>query len=224
MILKSNFLTFEVNENASIATFTLDGVPGSTAVGSDFWRIILDDGLRTEIPVISSQQSGRVAECDGKLVIEYDSLVSEYGDTYDVYFRVTVEVVDGLLRFIPYIENKQSARVNECFCPLADFNELFGEKEKDIIYMPNGLGTRVENPWAHMQSMVKGYYAHDDREVFWHQMYPRGTMGWFGIQSADKFLYVGRHDDKFRLCFLTVKSRIHAEPTNLMVGDRKSVV
>ena len=218
MILKSNFLTFEVNENASIATFTLDGVPGSTAVGSDFWRIILDDGLRTEIPVISSQQSGRVAECDGKLVIEYDSLVSEYGDTYDVYFRVTVEVVDGLLRFTPYLENKQSARANECFCPLADFNELFGEKEKDVIYMPNGLGTRVENPWAHMQSMVKAYYAHDDREVFWHQMYPRGTMGWFGIESNGKFLYVGRHDDKFRQCFLTVKSRIHAEPTNLMVG------
>ncbi len=219
MVIKSKYLSFEVNDCANEASFIITGKEDAAARGSDFWRLILDDGLRTEIPVVSAQQSGRVSECDGKLVIEYDKVVSEYGDVYDVYMKITVEVVDEcLLRFTPYIENKQSARVNECFCPLADFTELFGEKKEDIVYMPNGLGQRNVDPWAVLQSLTKQYYNHDEREVFWHQHYPRGSMGWFGIQSADKFLYVGRHDDKFRHCFLTMKQRIHSEPSNIMVG------
>ncbi len=218
MKLKCNFLTFEINAEGNRASFILDEKPDAKSEGADFWRIILDDGLRTEIPVISSQQKGRVTESGGMLVIEYDRLVSEYGDEYDIYYKITVECVDGLLRFTPYVENRQEARVNECFCPLADFTELYGEKKKDVIYMPNGLGTRVADPWAFLASMTKAYYSHDEREVFWHQTYPRATMGWFGIESNGKFLYVGRHDDKFRLCFLTVKQRIHSEPSNLMVG------
>ncbi len=218
MYLKSNYLTFEVNEEANRAAFVLDGKESTKSAEADFWRLILDDGLRTEIPVISAQQKGRVTERDGALVIEYDKLVSEYGDEYDVYFKITVECADGLLRFTPYIENRQEARVNECFCPLADFTELFGEKSKDVIYMPNGLGTRVTDPWTHMESMTRNYYAHDDREAFWHLPYPRATMGWFGIESDGKFLYVGRHDDRFRFCFMTVKHRIHSTPSNLMLG------
>ena len=219
MILKSNFLSFEINDSANEASFILNDKPEAAAKGSDFWRLILDDGLRTEIPVCSTKQSGSIKEQDGKLVIEYDKLVSEYGDTYDVYLRITVELVEGgLFKFTPYIENNQSARINECFCPLADFNELYGDKSKDIIYMPNGLGQRVVDPWAHMQAQTSRYYVHDELEVFWHQHYPRATMGWFGVESNGKFLYVGRHDDKFRHCFLTVKQRIHTEPLNLMVG------
>ena len=218
MKLKSNFLTFEVNAEANRAAFILDEKPDAKSADADFWRIILDDGLRTEIPVVSTQQKGRVTERDGALVIEYDKLISEYGDEYDVYFKITVECVDGLLQFTPYVENKQDARVNECFCPLADFTELYGEKKKDIIYWPNGLGSKIEDPWGTLEAMTKNYYAHDDREVFWHHMYPRSTMGWFGIESNGKFLYVGRHDDKFRLCFLTARHRIHSTPSNIMVG------
>ena len=109
MILKSNFMTFEINDQANRAAFILDEKPEARSADADFWRIIIDDGLRTEIPVVSAQQKGRVSECDGKLIIEYDKLLSEYGDTYDVYFRITVEVIDGLLRFTPFIENKQDA-------------------------------------------------------------------------------------------------------------------
>lgn len=219
MILKSKYLSFSIDATAENAAFFINGKEDRAARGSDFWRLILDDGLRTEIPVISSQQKGRVTESEGKLTVEYDSLVSEYGDTYDICFRVSIELCDdGMFLFTPYIENRQSARVNECFCPLCDFNELFGEKKNDIIYMPNGLGTKVTDPWAFMESMTKNYYAHDEREVFWHQSYPRATMGWFGVESDGKFLYVGRHDDKFRFCFMTVRQTIHKEPSNLMLG------
>ncbi len=219
MKLQTKNLTFNISPKASDAFFAIPGKEETAAHGSDFWRLILDDGMRTEIPVVSAMQKGEVSECDGKIIIEYSTLVSEYGDSYDIYFKITVEKnADGMLVFTPVVENRADVRVNECFCPLCDFTELFGDKKKDVIYMPNGLGQRVENPWDFMKSLIPAYYYHDEREVFWHLHYPRASMGWFGVESNGKFLYVGRHDEQFRYCFLTVKQRIHSQPSNLMVG------
>ncbi len=219
MKLETKYLSFNINTDATDVYFAIAGKEEAAAHGSDFWRLILDDGMRTEIPVISAMQKGNVSKGEDTVTIEYDSLLSEYGDRYDIYFKITVEKdKDGMLVFTPYIENGSDARVNECFCPLCDFTELFGDKTGDIIYMPNGLGQRVEDPWEYLRSMTYKYYFHDEREVFWHLHYPRATMGWFGIESSGKFLYVGRHDKEFRHCFLTVKQKIHTSPTNLMVG------
>ncbi|MBQ4599778.1 MAG: hypothetical protein IJB19_07680 [Clostridia bacterium] len=219
MNLQTKFLSFEIDENGGNAGFIIRGKEDSAARGSDYFRLILDDGLRTEIPIMSHKQTGKAVMDGDKLVITYDKLVSEYGDTYDVKFTVTVEVEDGLFKFTPAVENNtKDVRINECFCPLADFNELYGEKKDDIIYFPNGLGTRVEDPWKFLKNMTSVWYQHDEYEVFWHYHYPRATMGWFGVESNGHFLYVARYDDKARHCFMTVKQRIHAEPTNLMVG------
>lgn len=212
-------LTFEINEQANKAAFILNQKPDAAAKDSDFWRLILESGLRTEIPVCSKDQKGRVLRKGDKLVIEYDQLLSEYGDTYPIKFIVTVEIVDGLLKFTPKIENNtKNTRVNECFCPMADFNELYGEKKKDVLYLPDGLGLRQEDPWSELKSLTENYYIHDDREAFIHLAYPRATMGWYGVESGDKFLYVARYDDKFRHCFLTIHQRLHSNPTNMMVG------
>ncbi len=219
MLLKTEFLNFRIDDDAQNATFFISGKEDKATEGSDFFRLILDDGLRTEIPVISSMQKGSVKEEEGKLVISYSKLVSEYGDVYDIEFTVIAEIEDGFIKFTPsVVNNTKVTRINECMCPLADFTELFGEKENDVIYMPNGLGQRVENPWKYLAGMVRNWYYHDEREVFWHLHYPKATMGWFGIESNGHFLYVGRHDEKARACFLTVKQRIHAKPLNLMVG------
>lgn len=219
MQVSTKLLTFAIDENGGNAGFILQGKEDAAVRTSDYFRLILDDGLRTEIPIMSAKQTGKAVMEGDKLVITYDKLVSEYGDTYDVKFTVTVEVEDGLLKFTPAVENNtKNVRVNECFCPLADFNELYGEKKDDIIYFPNGLGTRVENPWKFMQDMTSVWYQHDEYEIFWHYHYPRATMGWFGIESNNHFLYVARYDKVARHCFMTVKQRIHAKPTNLMVG------
>lgn len=219
MRITTELLSFEINGDGSRASFILSEKPEAAAQGSDFWRLILDDGLRTEIPVYAHKQHGRVYASGDALVAEYTSLVSEYGDTYPITFRVDIQAKDGLLHFTPSIENNaQGVRVNECFCPLADFNELCGDKAQDVIYMPDGLGTRAENPWAVLENMTGAYYAHDDKEVFWHLHYPRASMGWFGVESGSRFLYVARYDEKMRHCFLTARQRIHSEPTNLMLG------
>ena len=214
--INAHNLAFHIAEDATDAYFTAEGASGVR--GSDFWRLILDDGLRTEIPVFSSKQQGAAAMCGDKLIISYDKVVSEYGDTYEVKLTVTVWEQDGHLYFVPELENGSDARVNECFCPLADFDSLGGEKKEDIFYIPNGLGQRAYNPWQVMANMTTNYYYHNEFEIFWHQHYPRATMGWFGIQSGNHFLYVGRHDTEHRHCFLTMRQRIHAKPTNLMLG------
>ena len=219
MQLNTAHLRFEIEEDGANAGFILDGNTEKAAVGSDFWRLILDDGLRTEIPIRSSKQRGKATLADGVLTVTYDRLVSDYGDPYDILFRVTAVVEDGLLKFTPYLENHTAdVRINECFCPLADFESLCGDKEKDILYLPHGLGKRNENPWGLLESMTGAYYSHDTTEIFLHLHYPRASMGWFGIESGAHFLYVARYDEKMRHCFMTVRQRIHAEPLNLMLG------
>ena len=219
MILETKLLTFQIDEKCKNAGFILKGKEDEAATGSDFFRLILDDGLRTEIPVLSSKQEGVATEKDGAIVISYDKLVSEYGDTYNIGLTITVEIEDGLLRFTPAVKNgTENTRINECFCPLADFNTLYGDKAKDVIYFPDGLGTRAENPWGVLKSLTSAWYSHDENEVFWHYPYPRATMGWFGVESNGHFLYVGRYDPLMRYCFMTAKQRIRSNPTNLMVG------
>lgn len=219
MLLKTNYLNFKIDENGQNAAFFITGKEDKAVEGSDFFRLILDDGLRTEIPIVSSMQKGSVTEENGRLVMTYSNLVSEYGDVYDIAFTVVAQIVDGFIRFTPSLANNtKNTRINECMCPLADFTELFGAKEKDVIYMPNGLGERVENPWRFMKGLAQNWYYHDEREVFWHLHYPKATMSWYGVESDGRFLYVGRHDEKARACFLTVKQRIRSAQLNLMFG------
>ncbi len=210
-------LTFEVNDKGSKAAFVITGEEKSASRDADFWRLILDDGQRTEIPVYSSMQKGKVSRNGKELEIRYDSIVSEYGDTYPITFSVTVRNTDNLLEFTPEINNRtHDVRVNECFCPLADFTSIAGAKEDDALYVPDGLGRRIQNPWKAMEDKGPAFYQHDEKETILHYHYPRATMGWYGIQSGNKFLYVARTDPKMRHCFLTMRHRIQGD--NLMLG------
>lgn len=214
LALTTKNLRFEIEPDASGAKFAL---PANGKTGGDFWRLILDDGERTEIPVFSRAQKGRVEQLDANhLTISYESVTSAYGDTYPIRFILDVERRGELLAFTPTIENHAKLRVNECFAPLVTINGIAGAPKDDVIYMPKGLGQRAANPYAKMESTAQYYYNHDQHETFWHQPYPRASMCWFGVQSADKFLYVSRQDPEFRYCFLTVRHTLHSN--DLMLG------
>ena len=196
-VIKNRFLSFEINETANRAGFIVNENFGTAEMQSDFWRLILDDGLRTEIPIFSHSQTGKAKLTEDTLIIEYENLVSEYGDTYAVNFKVVVEVEDGLLKFTPYIENKTAdVRINECFCPLADFTQLCGEKRKRRDLYAAWTWPQSGKSVGFLEGMTANYYSHDDKEVFWHLHYPRASMGWFGIESGNHFLYVARYDEK----------------------------
>ena len=207
-------LVFAIGQDATGASFAIKGHESDASEDSEFWRLILDDGLRREIPVISTDQTGKVSmEGDG-LVIRYGSLVSEYGDTYPVSFTVNVRQEDGLLKFSAEIENNtENVRVNECFCPMADFNSIAGDKAEDVLYWPQGPGERYVNPWKLLEDKAPYYYAHDEYETYMNLVYPRASMSWYGVESGDKFLYFARYDKDMRQCLLSIRHRI--DDTNL---------
>jgi len=214
LTLATRNLRFEIEPDASGARFAL---PANGRTDGDFWRLILDDGERTEIPVFSRAQRGRVERTGAdSLEISYETVTSAYGDTYPVRFRLSVERRGELLAFTPTVENRSKVRVNECFAPLVCFDGIAGPRKDDVIFMPKGLGQRAGNPYAKMESTAQYYYSHDQHETFWHQPYPRASMCWLGVQSADKFLYVSRQDPEFRHCFLTVRHTLHSD--DLMLG------
>ena len=206
-------MAFEINADATAARFAF---PRNTAADKDFWRLILDDGARTEIPVFSHAQKGRATLEGDMLTVAYDRLVSAYGDTYDIGFTIRIEKSGDVLRFTPSIANRSAVRVNECFSPLVSFNGLVGEKEKDVLYMPRSLGQRSPNPWAKMESFTPLDYLHNEYETSWRLHYPQCSMCWLGVESGNKFLYMARLDEQIRACFLTVRHTIHGD--DLMPG------
>lgn len=217
--VRTKNMCFKVNEIAREASFLLSNRSEEKSKETDFWRLILDDGLRLEIPVLSHKQTGSVRETEHGLICEYKELVSEYGDIYPITFKVEITTDGELLYFTPSLENyTENVRINECFCPLADFDSLYGEKEKDVLYVPEGMGSRIVNPWEFMKSKSHEYYAHNPDEIFWHMNYPDASMSWLGIESGDYFLYMARYDKEIRRCLLTIRQRIRYNAGNLMLG------
>ena len=51
MQIKTKNLTFYTSEDGAVAGFFLNEKPETASHDGDLWRLILDDGLRTEIPV-----------------------------------------------------------------------------------------------------------------------------------------------------------------------------
>ena len=88
--IASGNIAFSISPDASGATFSLEQIGEVSSPGADFWRLILDDGLRTEIPILSHSQTGRVRVEGDSMLIEYDSLISEYGDQYPIRFTVEI--------------------------------------------------------------------------------------------------------------------------------------
>ena len=80
MEVRADNLRFVVDEAGRNAYFNLPGKSDGTAKETDFWRLILDDGLPLEIPVVSHKQTGIVRRTEAGLLCEYHELISEYGD------------------------------------------------------------------------------------------------------------------------------------------------
>ena len=206
-------MAFEIDGDASNARFDF---PRNTVRDKDFWRLILDDGARTEIPVFSHAQKGRVTREGKTLTVSYDRIVSDYGDTYDIGFSLRIKKEGDALSFTATIDNRSKVRVNECVAPLVSFNGLVGEKAKDVLYMPRSLGQRSPNPYGKMEGFTQHDYLHNEYEDVWRLHYPECSMCWLGIESGGKFLYIGRHDEQVRTCFLVVRHTIHGD--DLMPG------
>lgn len=208
--LTSGKLTFSIDEKAQNIRWSAAGLPLCQSENADFWRAYGDDGYEREMTVCSSFQTGTVTLKDDALCIVYDKLIANNGRVFDMTLTVTVRACistyAGFL-FGATVSNRCDVRLNELQLPIADLDTACDvNREKDVFYHINGLGSTIENPWEMVRKISHTEYMSSDNHVVWNAMrYPGdAAMGWFGLQSGNHFLYMGRHDPELKICVLSV--------------------
>lgn len=221
--LKSGKLVFSVNEQGNKVAWSAEGTPLSQSKNADFWRVFMDDGYEREVKVSSSEQIGEACVDGDTITVKYNSLKADNGRIFDVALTVkitaTAETYKGFL-FGATVENNCDARVNEIMLPFVDLERGCDEnRENDVFYHINGLGQTINNPWeAVRRSSHTEYIASDNRQVWNSMRYPGdAAMAWFGLQTKDNFLYVGRHDKKLKICVLSVGTSPRNADPRLMI-------
>ena len=205
-IVKKNELHIVWNEKGNRYCMSAEGTPLISSENADFFRIMMDDDYYREITVPSHLQEGIVTRDGNKTTIFYPQLVDGTGRVFQVEFTVFVEETEEEIRFSSQIHNKDKARVNEVQLPFLDFSTVCNaDREEDVLFRPRGLGERVFNPWKAIEAEHTEYMSADYREIWSPLMYPRpSSMAWMGLQSAGKFLYVGRHGHPYHTCVMNV--------------------
>ncbi len=200
--MKKNTIDFALNKTADRVSWSAPGTPLANEEKADFWRVFMDDGYEREILVKSSSQNGRVLRSGLGMDIVYESLVDEKGRHYDVILVVHIVKKETEIEMWADIENRGAARVNELQLPFVDLSSACGaDRSKDVLYRPSGLGERLENPWSALGTYHSEYMAADYREIWSPLVYPRPlSMAWQGLETAGRFLYLGRHDGESRSC------------------------
>ncbi len=208
--LTSGPLTFHLSENGNRVGWTSPGTCLRESPDADFWRCYADDGYEREMTVRSSRQNGRAVLQGNVLTVVYDRLVSDGGRSFSVRLTLTVRaetsVRPGFL-FSASFENgpESSVRINELQMPLMDLSHGCGEDNgSDVLYQMNGLGWKTPDPWNRIKRVCHTEYIASDNHVVWNSMrYPGdAAMSWFGLQTGNRFLYLGRHSPVLHICSL----------------------
>lgn len=204
--MKKNELKIQWNESGNRYRMWAEGTPLSNPEEADFFRIMMDDDYYREMTVPSHLQKGTVTKEGNKTTIFYPQLVDGNGRVFQVEFTIYIEENEGELKFSSKVHNKDAARVNEVQLPFLDFSTVCDtERSNDVLYRARGMGERLCNPWDALESGHTEYMSADYREIWSPLLYPRpSTMAWMGLQSAGKFLYVGRQDQPYHTCTLNV--------------------
>lgn len=199
-----NLLHLWVAPEANRVKWSCEGTALSNRPDADFWRLMADDGYYLDMQIKSSQQKGTVSRKDNVTIIHYDRLVTDNGRVLNIELTLTVTELQDRLVFDSQIDNHdEKARADELQYPYFEVTQLCGKPEDDILLRPNGLGERIENPWEALGSSHTEYMSADYYDIKSTLSYPRpATMSWLGLQSGENFIYMGRHDERTRLCCL----------------------
>lgn len=204
--VKKNELQIAWNEEGNRYQMWAEGTPLSNPEEADFFRIMMDDDYYREMMVPSHLQKGTVTKEGNLTTIYYPQLVDGTGRVFQVEFTVFIEENEGELRFSSRVHNKDSARVNEVQLPFLDFSTVCdADREKDTLFRPRGMGERIHDPWSALEKGHTEYMSADYREIWSPLLYPRpSSMAWMGLESAGKFLYVGKQDQPHHICTMNV--------------------
>lgn len=198
--VKGEKLIFEISEDAREVRWSAEGLPLAASPHSDFWRLHLEAGRRKDLTVCSSEQTGIVTGTENRIEICYPSLTAKDNKEYRIRLTVTVKSDGKLIEFFAAVENEDDVRIDEVQAPFIDLAAVADtDRTKDTLYLPEGLGSRIENVWKWTEGNHTEYMSADYNEIWAAYTYPAPmSMAWFGIESGGHFLYLGRHDETFR--------------------------
>ena len=175
----------------------------------DFWRMHLDyckTGMNNELGVYSHQQKAPdVAVTENETVITYPSLIAEDGSVHNIKLILKILQKDGALYFAADMDNNSETRINELQYPLFEFERINGVCENDELVIPEGLGRKIVNPHNFAKCSHTEYMAADYKNIWNILPYPgQMSMPWIGVQSGDKYLYMGWHSKEWRQCTFAI--------------------
>jgi len=175
----------------------------SPAISGDFWRIYLDDcrlGGKRELAVYSSDQTMLMVEKKGNQIIyTYESLKAEDGSIHNIGLTLTQTLIDGVWHYAATMDNRSQMRLNELQYPFWQFERINGDFAQDILYVPEGLGSKVVNPHAYTAAFHTEYKAADYKNIVRMYQHPGPlSMPWMVLESGKKSLYLGFHSEKWR--------------------------
>ena len=165
----------------------------------NLWKLIYQEGERTEIPVYSTDQEFECLQEPGRLTLIYRGLRGD-GRALDADVTILLEMGDRGLTVRSKIENRDpDADIMEIsLTAAAGMRSLGGEPERDAIAWPLQMGIRVPNPAFSDLSVYSGfrkYERHDQFHTDLDNPYPGGmSMQWYDWYNREEGLYVGSHD------------------------------
>ncbi len=188
--------------------WTSDNTVLQSALNSDIFRMVLDDGKTREITVFGKEQEiESVTKTQNGFDIFYNKIKAEDGRTFNIKYTIHIEKSGSGFDFTSEVTNNDDIRVNEIQVPFVELNKIAdNNRENDILYMPEGLGKKIANPWETVQrDFHTEYIAADYNEIWYALSYPfPASMGWFGVESNGYFMYLGKQDTGFKTCSLNL--------------------
>ncbi len=189
----------------------------------ELWKLIYQEGERTEIPVYASDQDAVFTEEPGRLTVTYSGIRGD-GRTLDADLRVVLEMDDRGLTARTEIENRDGqAQIMEIsLTAVSGVRSLGGDAERDAIAWPLQMGIRVPCPAFSDLSVYSGfrkYERHDQFHTDLDNPYPGGTsMQWYDWYNGNEGLYVGSHDTSQHTICLHVERDVRSNVLRMGVN------
>ena len=180
----------------------------------NLWKLIYQEGERTEIPVDSTGQAftartDTTEDGDERLRLTYDGLK---GDERDLNVRLVLTFIlsDETLSVQAELVNNDPSPMMELQVTAASgMRSLSGSPETDAIAWPVDLGRRIPNPAFSDLSVYAGYRKYERHDQFHtdlNALYPgRLSMQWYDWYNESEGLYVGSHDPSHQATCLHVE-------------------
>jgi hypothetical protein len=195
--IENEQIVFRVDEYGCPFEFTNKDGGENYLRRHDFWRLIVQDEQCLEIEVKPDNTLAQITVQDGTMTIRYTDIKERFsGKILDMELTVILELDgDQLTTGISISNNQAGAIVKEVHFPLLAIRE---ESIKGVVttYTGGQYFKDVRSKILKAHTQFKGLDHYYIRDV---NCYPTNAMNCMLVDRGHEGLYIGCHDDEFKL-------------------------